>query len=349
MVFPDHVLLGAAAIIPAADPIMVSSISPVVLPYPERVVDMELRVTAPLDGDDLPVVILSHGQGNSNWLSSIAGYEPLYNYWAGQGFVVIQPTHLGSATYGLQAPPGQEYFWEARCQDIIWILDHLDEIQEAVPSVKGRLDTDSIAIAGHSMGGWTASMILGAQNTSPLSNGTVSKYRDSRIKAGVVLAGTGNGVEDLSDQGRQMVPNYNPDFSTMETPALVVYGDSDVSPYLTVRGADWHGDAYYLAPGPKDLFIVRGGKHSLGGVGGWDALETEDESPERLASVQRATSAYLRTALYGDDSWQKARAALQVLGYTPWLVGEDQTKYPGDASLLGLIVDLTPYLDKKSR
>ncbi|KAK7216017.1 hypothetical protein V2G26_004020 [Clonostachys chloroleuca] len=288
MVFPNHVLLGAASIVPAADHMMVSSISPVVLPYPERVVDMELRVTAPLDGDDLPVVILSHGQGNSNWLSSIAGYEPLYNYWAGQGFVVIQPTHLGSATYGLQAPPGQEYFWEARCEDIIWILDHLDEIQEAVPSVKGRLDRDNIAIAGHSMGGWTASMILGAQNSSPLGNGTVTKYRDTRIKAGVVLAGTGKGGEDLSEQGH-----------------------SDLSPYLTVRGADWHGDAYYLAPGPKDLFIVRGGKHSLGGVGGWDALETEDESPERLASVQRATSAYLRTALYGDDSWQKARAALQ--------------------------------------
>jgi hypothetical protein len=37
----------------------------------------------------------------------------------------------------------------------------------------------------------------------------------------------------------------------MTTPALVVVGDDDVSPHLTVRGADWHADPYFLSPGPK--------------------------------------------------------------------------------------------------
>jgi len=51
-------------------------------------------------------------------------------------------------------------------------------------------------------------------------------------------------------------------------------------------------------------------KHSLGGIPGYDAAETTDESPERVAAIQRLTWAYLRTALYpGDSAWSKALAA----------------------------------------
>ncbi len=84
----------------------------------------------------------------------------------------------------------------------------------------------------------------------------------------------------------------------MTTPTLVVYGDEDESPYLTVRGADWHADAYALSPGPKHRLAIAGGKHSLGGVSGFDAKEAVDESPERMATVQRLTWAYLWSQLY---------------------------------------------------
>jgi len=49
----------------------VLSVSPVVLPAPGRVVDLEVRVSAPVTGGGLPVVLLSHGHGNSNNLSSL--------------------------------------------------------------------------------------------------------------------------------------------------------------------------------------------------------------------------------------------------------------------------------------
>ena len=88
----------------------------------------------------------------------------------------------------------------------------------------------------------------------------------------------------------------------MATPALVVYGDEDVSPHLTNRDVRWHADAYALAPGPKDLLLLKGAKHGLGGISGWDAAETLDESPERLGIVQRMTWAYLRSQLYEKDS-----------------------------------------------
>lgn len=48
-------------------PIM--SFSPVTLPVAGRHVHLEMKVTAPATGNDLPVMLLSHGHGASNFLS----------------------------------------------------------------------------------------------------------------------------------------------------------------------------------------------------------------------------------------------------------------------------------------
>ncbi|WP_253910613.1 hypothetical protein [Pyxidicoccus fallax] len=101
------------------------------------------------------------------------------------------------------------------------------------------------------------------------------------------------------------------DFSTMRTPALVVAGDKDASAHLTTAGPAWHADPYHLAPGPKSLLTLFDGEHGLGGVSGYDVAETTDENPERVATVQLLTWAYLRSQLYtGDSAWQEARKAL---------------------------------------
>ena len=309
-----HALIGAAAHIPINPTKPIISFTPVVIPAPGRPVDLELRVTVPSTGDSLPIILLSHGHGRSNWLSSLEGYAPLAEFWAAHDFAVLQPTHLSSAFLGLKAPEGQELFYQDRAADMVRILDNLLGVEAAMPGLKGRLDRTRVAVAGHSAGGWTATMLLGASNTDPRDGSTWHKP-EPRIKAGVVLAGIGNGGADLSDFGKTtLVPFYSPNFSKMATPALVVCGDEDVSPHLTVRGADWHADAYALAPGPKDLLTLKGAKHVLGGVSGWDAAETLDESPERLAVVQRMTWAYLTSQLYeGDGAWAEACKALEGL------------------------------------
>ena len=191
---------------------------------------------------------------------------------------------------------------------MVRILDQLELIEATVPGLSGRLDRTRVAIAGHSLGAWTASMLLGASNTDPRDGSKWHNSPEPRIKAGVILGGLGRGGSDLSDAGKKtLAPFYDADFGTMTTPALVVYGDEDVSPHLTVRGADWHADPYTLSPGSKDLLTIKGGKHGFGGISGWDAGETLDESPERLAVVQRMTWAYMRSQLYdGDESWVDA-------------------------------------------
>ena len=148
-------------------PAPVLSVSPVVLPTPGRAVDLQVRVSAPVTGSELPVILLSHGHGFANNLSSLNGYAPLANFWAAHGFAVIQPTHLDSATLGLResGDPEAPLYWRSRAEDMTRILDQLDAIEAVVPRLPGRLDRSKVAVAGHSMGGHTASLLLGARLT----------------------------------------------------------------------------------------------------------------------------------------------------------------------------------------
>ncbi|WP_304452560.1 chlorophyllase [Nocardiopsis sp. YSL2] len=288
------------------------SVGPVVLPTPDRAVDLQVRVSTPMSGDGLPVILLSHGQGFSNHLSSLHGYAPLAQYWAAHGFVVIQPTHLSSRTLDLDTgAPDAPMYWRSRAEDMTLILDRLDEIEAAVPGLSGRVDRGRIAVAGHSMGGHTASLLLGARLTDPLDGAEVD-LADPRISAGVLLAAPGRGGDALTEFVKE---NYSflatTDFSTMTAPALVVAGDQDASEHLTVEGPEWHAGPYRLAPGRKTLLTLFGAEHGLGGISGYDVAETTDESPERVSAVQRLTSAYLCTEFYpGDPAWRDACAEL---------------------------------------
>ncbi len=60
------------------------------------------------------------------------------------------------------------------------------------------------------------------------------------------------------------------------------------------------------------LLTLFGAGHGLGGVSGYDAAETTDESPERVGAVGWLGWAYLRTQLGLDDAdWQTAQDALR--------------------------------------
>ncbi|MFJ1706312.1 alpha/beta hydrolase family protein [Kitasatospora sp. NPDC088346] len=293
-------------------PTPVLSVSPVVLPVPGRAVDLQVRISAPLTGDELPVILLSHGLGFSHHLSSLNGYAPLAHFWAAHGFVVIQPTHLDSRTLNLSPDaPGAADPWRTRAEDMTRVIDRLDEIEAAVPRLTGRLDRNRVAVVGHSMGGHTASLLLGARLTDPHDATTVD-LAEPRIKAGALLAAPGRGGDALTEFTAE---HYSflltTDFSTMTTPALVVAGDKDDSAFLTVSGPDWHTDPYVLAPSPKSLLTLFDAEHSLGGVSGYDVAETTDANPERVATLARLVWAYLRSELYpGDPAWQTARDTL---------------------------------------
>ncbi|MFN3635782.1 MAG: alpha/beta hydrolase family protein [Rhizobium rhizophilum] len=308
-------LVTKARAIPTPAPQPTLTVNPVTLPAPGRGRPLELRITAPMTGDTLPIILLSHGHGPSLYIPSKDGYGPLVDFYAAHGFIVIQPTHANSKAAGLStSTPGYPFFWQSRLDDMTLILDSLATIEQAVPLLAGRLDHGRIAAIGHSLGGQTVGMLLGAGLTDTADPAVTRVHRpEPRIKAGVLLAAPGLGGDSLSDHARKNYTTLNPDFSTLTTRTLVVAGDADDNPHLTTRGAAWHTDPYHHAPGADTLLTLFGGKHGLGGIAGYDAKETDDEDPERLAVTQRMTLAWLRSALSIDESsWPAAVSALKA-------------------------------------
>lgn len=295
---------AADAFIPAATAVI--AVDPVVLPAPGRGQNLHLRVSAPVAGHDLPVIVFAHG----NALSS-RDYAPLVDFWASHGFVVIQPTFLDSETLHLRPDdPRTPLIWRFRVEDMKRVLDDLDIIEAFVPGLEGRIDRKRIVAAGHSYGGITAAMVLGAQVIGP--DGKKEDLSDPRFRAGVLLSTAGNGGKDLSPFAADHFPFMNPSFVEMVRPAIVFAGDQDQSP-LTTRGPDWFADPYALSSKGKCLVTLFGAKHGLGGISGYGVAVTTDESPARVEQVQKLSWAYLRGALYpGDPAWPAAQAALKT-------------------------------------
>ncbi|TQS73915.1 dienelactone hydrolase [Rhodobacteraceae bacterium] len=297
-------LISLSRALPTPEPDLTVAYTPIRLPMPQRQ-PLELRLTAPAAGTNLPIVILSHGFGPSNYIPSKDGYAPLVQFWAERGVAVLQPTHASSRVGGL-APdlPNGPFFWRERVAEMRAVLDQLAEVERQAPAVAGRLDHDRIAVAGHSFGGFTCSLLLGARLHD-------EDFSDPRIRAGLLLASPGRGGADLTPENAARFPFFDVDFSGISTPMLVVCG-SDDDPRFTPRGPEWHADPFHDAPGADALLTINGVGHGLGGIAGWDARETETEHPDALEATRRLSLAWLRTALsIKPDAWTQSRSVLE--------------------------------------
>ncbi|MEM9651950.1 MAG: chlorophyllase [Actinomycetota bacterium] len=301
----------------------IHAVGPLTLHTPDRLADLHVRVSGPAQGSSLATILLSHGHGPSNYVSSLHGYSPLADYYAAHGFVVIQPTHLDSATLGFRDAdhPEAPLFWRSRATDLSRIIDQLDVIEGTLPWLDG-LDRSRIAVVGHSMGGHTASLVLGATTVDP-TDGSRVDVRDHRISAGVLLAAPGRGGAAINPAAARQWPVFSTtDFSTMNTPTLVVAGDNDTSEHLTVAGPSWFTDAHHLSPAPTTLLTLHGAEHGLGGVAGYDLAETTDENPDRVAAINRLSTAFIRSQLDpADPAWTSATRSF-----------EDQERHIGQLS-----------------
>ena len=255
----------------------------------ERDRNLGIKVYLPRDGvGPLPVVLFSHGLGGSQW-----GYSYLGRHLAAHGYASVHCSHpgsdwllwdgkgMGKAMVSLRKAQEDPATWRERPRDLRFILDRLATLAEQAPLLAGRLDAGRVAVAGHSLGSYTALALAGLRPDLP--DGPTDLV-DPRPFAFVAMSPQGAG-------GFQPPGSW----AAITRPVLLITGTADEQPFSDAKhGMEWRLEAWQGIPeGAKALLVLEGATHmtfSAGGMG-------EKADPVQLESVCTAVTAFLDARL----------------------------------------------------
>ena len=189
-----------------------------------------------------PLVIYSHGSGGSR----------LVNLWiaehlASWGFIVMAVDHAGNTLIdGLTGQNDTVATYAYRPEDLLRQIDEAEALN-ADSMFAGLIDTDNIAVVGHSLGGWTTLQLGGARlNFDKLREYCENPLEDVRENTCFLLE---SALEIAAARGYDMPPKgnwdatvdpriqaivtYAPynipslDTNTVNVPAMVITGTAD--------------------------------------------------------------------------------------------------------------------------
>lgn len=224
------------------------------------------RITMPRADGKFPVIIWSHGAFGSK-----DSYEPLVQFWAERGYIIIQPTHSDSLSLMpiderqkvIQAltrgafPRDAFRDWRERPRDISFVIDSLKLLCKLVPELEVIMDSSRIGVGGHSFGAITTQLVAGA--TARLPNGERLSLADERPMAFIAISpSSAGGLFGIFD-GRS--------FEGMKRPMLLITGSNDFA--IGGKVAEWRKGAFELmCGGDKYLLWIEGAYHDFGGISG---------------------------------------------------------------------------------
>lgn len=291
-------LLGLPSFVPqvanASDPTL--SIAPIERPA-ERIVAVDpvvveragralaMRITAPERGKDLPIFVFSHGSGLGR-----TDYRPFIESVARAGYIVIQPDHPDASHEGIPAKGLPSDIWRHRYEDLEWIGINIATVLQQVPTVRRRADASRLAVAGHSFGGYSAALAMGAHVQG------MPNVRPLPYKASVLLAAPGH-WNGLTPQWKERAQYLAVDWSTMGGPVLMVNGTAD-NGGMSEQGPEWHDDAFKRASAGKSTCLARveGVGHYLGGIDSVLRSPSGDATTERRRNVSSLMVSFLDNA-----------------------------------------------------
>lgn len=265
---------AAPSTIVSADPVSVKGLHGAIV----------MRITAPQNGENLPVLVFAHGAALNR-----SDYRPLVEALARAGYIVVQPDFPDASADGIAPKAWPADTWRIRFDAVTWIGTHLPDVLKTIPGLARRADLTRTAIAGHSFGGHTAALAMGAL-VEGMSAQPALPYR-----AAVLLSAPGN-WDGLTPAWKARADYLKVDWTPMRGPVLMVNGTADTGP-MSDLGAVWHDDGFNRTAHNACLMHVEGAGHYLGGIDSALRPPVGDTTAERRASVFGATISFLDQAL----------------------------------------------------
>jgi len=264
---------------------------------------ISLRVTYPTTPGQYPVVIFSHGAGNSK-----EGYRFLVRHWARAGYICLQPTHEDFAdlikakfnppdpmAYALQCA-GNPVYWQSRVDDIEHIMANFAQIATQLPTGV-TIDEKNVAMTGHSFGAFTAQLFAGA--TPDVQTGIIpgksgiTSFANPLPRAYIFLSPQGVNTPGLG------MPNTAA-WAAMTAPFLVQTGSLDNG--LQGQTARWRTEPYLHAPaGDKYLAFIDGADH-MTCAGKPVAANAAPGTIDHFSYIARVTLSFLDAHIKGDKT-----------------------------------------------
>ena len=240
----------------------------------DRVVPV--KIYFPKDGPGtFPVVLFSHGLGGSR-----ENYEYLGRHWAGCGYVSVHMQHIGSddslwkdvpvaeRAKALQRGAANIANILNRPPDGQFVIDQMEKLNaDETSPLKGRLDLNSIAMAGHSFGGYTTLALAGETFILPL--GMTKRYDEPRIRAAIQMSAPAPAIRREMDKA----------FSTITIPVMHMTGTKDFIEILPqTTAADRRIPFDHMSNSETCLVIFNDGDHMI-----FSGRERMMATPEKLA------------------------------------------------------------------
>jgi predicted dienelactone hydrolase len=174
---------------------------------------LDVEVTSASSDGPFPMVVYSHGSGGLRYIHS--DYTETI---ASHGYVVVAPDHTGNTSVErvLDTADPTELIAYNRPLDVIAVIDAMTDPSDAEAGAYAALvDPESIAVTGHSFGGYTTYAVASGTTGNP--NGDTPA--DDRVDALIPLApAVGNGEDGLLDDAS---------LAMVDQPTLIIVGTDD--------------------------------------------------------------------------------------------------------------------------
>lgn len=204
--------------------------------YSEPVPGLRLLLYVPPNCDSMRVLIFSHAERYSP-----EDYNALFKHYASHGFLVLAPVHRDSpmvtnspyhsTLMSTETLVNDRTLWASRLADCSSSLDFVPSLSR---TLRVSIKTDRPIIAGHLLGSFIASILVGGQ-TKDLQ-GHPFLHKDPRFYAGLFLSPYGHGTLGQDSHS----------WDNITCPIMVVSGIGDNDTFN--EDVSLKSDPYYLSP-----------------------------------------------------------------------------------------------------